>query len=53
MERAPQLFEQPKSGDPQEERIAELERMVGRMTVELDVAKKVFGHSIYRTKENG
>ena len=32
LERAPQVFAQPKAKDPQEERIAELERMVGRMT---------------------
>jgi len=45
MERAPQIFEQPGSKDAQAERIAELERMLGRMTVQLEMAKKVFGDS--------
>lgn len=52
LERAPQLFEQPRAGDPQEERIADLERMVGRLALQLDMAKKVFDHSSYPTKEN-
>lgn len=53
IERAPQLFEQPKSASPQEERIAELERMVGRMTLQLDMAKKVFEGSNYPSKGSG
>ena len=52
LERAPQVFAQIKSTDPQEERIAELERMVGRMTLQLDMAKKVFERSSYPTKES-
>jgi transposase len=52
IERAPQVFAQVKSKDPQEERIAELERMVGRMTLQLDMAKKVFERSSYPTKES-
>jgi len=52
LERAPQVFEQVKNVDPQEERIAELERMVGRMALQLDMAKKVFERSNYRMKEN-
>ena len=52
LERAPQVFAQPKAKDPQEERIAELERMVGRMTLQLDMAKKVFERSSYPPKEN-
>lgn len=51
LDRAAQVFEQSKKGDPQEERIAELERMVGRMTLELDMTKKVFGNSNYRSKD--
>lgn len=40
LERAPEIFAtQPGRGDEQE-RIAELERMVGRLTMELEVAKK-------------
>jgi transposase len=50
LERAPQVFEQPKSVNPQEERIGELERMVGRMTLQLDMAKKVFDRSGYPAK---
>ncbi len=52
LERAAQIFERSKDTDPQEERIAELERMVGRMTLQLDMAKKVFEGSNYRVKEN-
>jgi transposase len=40
LERASEIFAtQPRRGDEQE-RIAELERMVGRLTMELEVAKK-------------
>jgi len=40
LERAPEIFAtRPSRGDEQE-RIAELERMVGRLTMELEVAKK-------------
>jgi transposase len=40
LERASEIFAtQPSRGDEQE-RIAELERMVGRLTMELEVAKK-------------
>jgi len=52
LERAPQVFAQPTAKDPQEERIAELERMVGRMTLQVDMAKKVFERSSYPPKEN-
>lgn len=50
LERAAQVFEQPHKADPQSEQIAELERMIGRITLELDIAKKVFGGSNYRSK---
>ena len=49
LERAAQLFELPKS-DGQEERVAELERMVGRLTLQLDMAKKVLGYSGFPPK---
>ena len=52
LERASQVFEQPHKADPQVERIADLERMIGRMTLELDIAKKVFGGSNYRSKDD-
>ena len=32
--------------------IEELERLVGRMAVQLDIAKKVFGNTNYRSKES-
>jgi transposase len=53
LERAPQLFEQPDKRDAQAERIAELERMLGRMTVQVEMAKKVFGDSDFRFKDGG
>jgi transposase-like protein len=53
MERAPQIFEQPGSKDAQAERTAELERMLGRMTVQLEVAKKVFGDSDFLFRDGG
>jgi transposase len=52
IERAPEVFAQAKATDPKEEQIVELERMVGRMAVQLDMAKKVFGRSGYRQKED-
>ena len=41
IERAPQLFSSRRRGDQRDERIAELERIVGRLTVELEASKKV------------
>lgn len=43
LERAPQAFADPRmsgKGSGEQERIAELERMVGRLTMELDASKK-------------
>ena len=43
LERAPQVFADPRAsskGAGDEQRIAELERMVGRLTMELDASKK-------------
>ncbi len=51
LERAPQVFAEPKT-DEQGERIAELERMVGRLTMQLDMAKKVLGYSSSAGKES-
>jgi transposase-like protein len=50
LERAPQLFEQPGQQDLQAERIAELERMAGRLALQLEMAKKVFGGSDFLSK---
>lgn len=41
LERAPTLFEGRGGPDPRDARIAELERMVGRLAMELEMAKKV------------
>ncbi len=40
LERAPQLFEQDQARSAEQERIAELERLVGRLTMQLEIAKK-------------
>jgi len=37
------LFQGGERGDQEQDRIAELERMVGRLTMELEVAKKASG----------
>ena len=50
LERAPQLFEQSGDKDIQAERIAELERTLGRMTMQLELAKKVFGDSDFLSR---
>ncbi len=56
-ERAPNLFaDQRSSGngsDPQAERIAELERMVGRLTMEIEVLKKARSLLVSTPKPNG
>ena len=41
IERSPKLFEQGSANDDRDQRIAELERMVGRLAMELEMAKKV------------
>jgi len=52
--RAPQLFEQggKKIEDPKEKKIAELERMVGKMAMQLEMAKKVLGRSSFPPEES-
>ena len=50
LERAPQVFEQGKAEDSQAQRIAELERLVGRQALQLAMAKKVFGSSDFLLK---
>ena len=40
VERSPQVFEGGKAREREDERVAELERMVGRLTMELAIAKK-------------
>lgn len=54
LERAPQLFESEQVVERQAEmRIAELERMVGKLTLELDTAKKVLGYSNWIGRAKG
>jgi transposase len=50
IDRASQVFEQPKVDDHKDERIAELEQMVGRLTMQLEMAKKVLKYSDYPPK---
>ena len=47
LERAPDMFKQNNGQNDQhiQQRVVELERLVGRLTLELDMAKKVFGYS--------
>lgn len=52
LERAGQVFEQPKVKDQNEQRIAELERLVGRLTMQLEMAKKVLKYSDSEPKGN-
>jgi transposase len=56
-ERAPGIFadqrRHPTSHDPQAERIAELERLVGRQTLEIEVLKKARSLLASAPKKNG
>jgi transposase len=53
VERAPELFGSTPSGSDAQERSAELERMVGRLTLELEVAKKAAQLVTCRFRRNG
>jgi len=44
IKRSPKVFETHNIRDDRDERIAELERLVGRMAMELEMAKKVSKH---------
>lgn len=50
LERAPQIFEPSGEKNDQTARIADLERALGRMTMQLELAKKVFGDSDFLSK---
>jgi transposase len=53
-ERAPSLFtENTQNEHESQRRIAELERMVGKLTMELEMAKKVYGFSSSTSNGNG
>lgn len=51
--RAPELFAGNQVPLQQAERIAELERLVGRLTMELEMAKKALGHVNSHWNGNG
>jgi transposase-like protein len=54
LERAPQLFSSEQVDNHEADvRIAELERMVGKLTLELDLAKKALGYSNWIGKASG
>lgn len=54
IERSPMLFEVAGlNNDDQEQRIAELERLVGRLAMELDMAKKVSRFLNSQSTKNG
>jgi len=44
IKRSPKVFERGTSRDDRDERIAELELMVGRLAMELEMSKKVSNH---------
>jgi transposase len=41
VERSPRVFERGKDRDERDQRVAELERLVGRLAMELEISKKV------------
>ena len=53
IERSPQLFEQGAASDDRDQRIAELERMVGRLAMELEMAKKLSRYLNSSRNESG
>ena len=50
--KASQVFEQPKDVQEKEARIAELERMVGRLTMQIDRKKKVLNCAGSQSRDN-
>jgi transposase-like protein len=53
LQRAPQVFELGMAHDPCQARIAELERLVGQLTMELEIAKKASLLLASRRDRNG
>ncbi len=47
------VFERESEASEKDERLAELERLVGRLTMELEVSKKASQLAIYHTGKNG
>lgn len=52
IDRSPQLFDAEAVNDHRDERIAELERMIGRLTMELETVKKAYSYSSSRSNES-
>ena len=53
LERAPEIFATPRSRSTDQERMAELERLAGRLTLELEVAKKASSFFTSPLSRNG
>jgi transposase-like protein len=53
LERAPLLFQQEAMQSQEQERIAELERVVGRLTMQLEIAKKASAILGSQSNRNG
>lgn len=53
LENAPQLFERSREQDATSERIAELERLLGQKTLELEIAKKASSILSSQSSRNG
>jgi len=47
------VFERESDATEKDDRIAELERLVGRLTMQLEVAKKASQLASYQTSKNG
>jgi transposase len=52
LERAGEVFEQPKDIQEKDARIAELERMVGRLTMQVELSKKAQSYASLLHKNN-
>ena len=50
--KAAQVFEQPKEVQEKEVKIAELERMVGKLTMQLELQKKVLSYANSPSRDN-
>jgi transposase len=53
LERASHVFEQDDKRSMEQQRIAELERLIGRLTMELEIAKKASGWLSSASSRNG
>jgi len=53
LKRAGEIFEQPKDIQDKDERLAELERMVGRLTMQVEFSKKAqsYASSLHKNSE--